>query len=302
MNRVSTTQLQGTMLSGMQRAQSGLALSQFQLSSGKKAPHYSQLGADGVRALSANSLLSRQESYSDAAKQTGSTLGLYDTHMASVEKTMIDLRAQLMTALGVDSGTDIAANTSTAFDDFKTTINAEIGGNSLFGGAQTGTKPLAIDNLSDTIGLAPADAFANDDVRATARVGEDLDLEYGVVASDFGGDFVQAFGTLANMGPINGKLNDTQKAAVRDAVEQIDSGLNQIYAVNGENGRKMAYLETLGERADDRALLMKQMVSDTEDADLGQVVTDLTQYQATLQASYSVFSRLSSMSLVNYLD
>ncbi|HEX7852875.1 MAG TPA: flagellin [Sphingobium sp.] len=301
MNRVSTTQLQGTLMTGMQRSQSGLALSQFQLSTGKKAPYYSQLGADGVRALSANSLLSRQESYSDATKQTSSTLALYDTHMASIESTMTDLRKQLMNALGLDNGNDIAANTSTAFDDFKATINAQVGGNSLFAGSQTGTKPLAANDLSDTIGLDPADAFVNDTVRGTARVGEGLDLQYGVVASDFGGDFVKAFGTLANMGPIDGKLTDTQKDALRDAVSQIDTGLDRLNAVNGENGRKLAYLDTLTDRADGRAQLMQKVVGDTEDADLGQVVTDLTMYQTTLQASYSVFSRLSSMTLANYL-
>lgn len=302
MNRVSTTQLQTNVMTGLQRSQAGLALSQHQLSTGKKAPYYSALGADSVRALSATSMLARQESYRDATSQTTSTLELYDVNMASLEKNMVNLRKQITGALGLDNGSDIAANTNIAFNDFKATVNAEVGGKSLFGGSQTDTDPLAIDELSDTIGLAPADAFNNDQVRAKARVGEGLDLEYGVLASDFGGDFVTAFGTLANLGTMTGNLTAAQKTALNQAVDQIDAGLTKLRDTNGENGRKLAYLDTLGTRADDQALLMKKVVGDTEDADLGQVVVDINQFQLSLQASYSVFSRLTSMTLANYLS
>jgi flagellar hook-associated protein 3 FlgL len=302
MNRVSTSQLQGTMMSSLQRSQANLALGQYQLGSGKKAPNYSQLGTDAVRALSANAMLSRQQSYSDATKQTSTTLNLYDAHLSTIETTMTDLRTQIMSAIGVDNGTDIAANTAIAFDDFKVSINAQIGGKSLFAGSRTDTNPLAISDLADTVGIDPADAFANDQTRGTARVGEGLNLQYGIVASDFAGDFIKAFGTLADLGPINGELTDDQKDALRQVVDQIDSGLSQLNAVNGENGRKLAYLDKLTTRADDRALMMQKVVGETEDADLGQVAIDLTQYQATLEASYSVFARLSSLSLVNYMQ
>ncbi len=62
-----------------------------------------------------------------------------------------------------------------------------------------------------------------------------------------------------------------------------------------------AKVETLSTRADDRVTLLTNVIGSVEDADLGQVAIDISQRQTILQASYSVFSQLNSMSLVNFL-
>jgi flagellar hook-associated protein 3 FlgL len=46
---------------------------------------------------------------------------------------------------------------------------------------------------------------------------------------------------------------------------------------------------------------LKDIISQNEDADLGQVATDLATQKTVLEASFSVFSQLSGLSLVNYL-
>jgi hypothetical protein len=82
---------------------------------------------------------------------------------------------------------------------------------------------------------------------------------------------------------------------------QIDAGLSSLRGVNAENGRKQAQADGLGARASDRVNLLQGVISGYEDADLGQIATDLAQQKSVLQASYSVFSQLSGLSLVNYL-
>ena len=48
-------------------------------------------------------------------------------------------------------------------------------------------------------------------------------------------------------------------------------------------------------------LLLEGVIETNEDADLGQVALDLAQQKTMLQASYSVFSQLSDLSLVSYI-
>lgn len=301
MNRVATTQLNSVMMGSLQRTQSLLAAGQAQLATGKKAQHYSQLGGDAIRALSANALLERQEGYKASAGNTTTTLKFYDANLSDLEKSMTNLRQKVMDSLGISDGRDLAANIEAAFDDFKTIMNTKVNGRSLFGGSQTDTKPLKPETLSDTIGLDPADAFANDQVRGSARVGDDLDVEYGIVASDFAGKFIDAFGALADLGELSSPLTDAERTALFAAVDTLDAGLMDVRTVNGENGRKMAYVEQIGKRAEDRSMLMTEVIGETENADLGQVAVDMAQYKLTLEASYSVFAQLNGLSLVNYL-
>ena len=110
-----------------------------------------------------------------------------------------------------------------------------------------------------------------------------------------------AFRTLAEAGPIGAKPTAAQTEALKKAVGQIGTALGSVRAINGENGRKQAQLETLATRADQRGLIYKGIISRNEDADLGQVAIDIAQQKAVLEASYSVFSQLSGLSLVNYL-
>jgi flagellar hook-associated protein 3 FlgL len=109
------------------------------------------------------------------------------------------------------------------------------------------------------------------------------------------------FRTLADAGPFTGALTPAQHAALKAAGTALDDVMTGVRALNAENGHRQAKAETLATRADERANLFKGIISANEDADLGQIAMDLSQQKTMLQASYSVFSQLSSLSLVDYL-
>ncbi|WP_380874030.1 hypothetical protein ACFB49_45360 [Sphingomonas sp. DBB INV C78] len=301
MTRVATIPLQRTMSGAIQKSQQGLAISQMQLNTRKKAHDYAGLGTDAVRTLSARAMLAQQEAHKSVATRVGTTTDLYAAHLNQVDDSMAKLREQLLTAVGTGDGPGLQEAIEAAFTDFRNAMNAREGGLPLFAGAQTDTDPLKPQTLADTIGLDPADAFANDQVRLSARVGDGIDVEYGVVASDVGPDLIRAFRTLAEAGPIGEKPTDAQKLAMRQAIGELDAGVTDLRAVNGEVGRKQNQIETMGVRAEDRALLLEEVIGSVEDADLGQVAIDIAQRKSILEASYSVFSQLSGLSLANFL-
>ena len=89
-------------------------------------------------------------------------------------------------------------------------------------------------------------------------------------------------------------------AAVRESLVWLLGSVG-LRAANAENGRRQSRVETLGERAEQRALVLNDIIAANEDADLGQVAVDLAQQRATLEASYSVFAQLSQLNLTKYL-
>ncbi len=301
MSRVATIPVQRTLSDAIQRNQQKLATSQIQLATGKKATDYASLGTEAVRTLSARTMIERHEAHASVAKRLGTTLSIQDANLSGIDTATSDLRQSLLTAIGTGRSAGLQEMIEGAFAQFRSALNASEGGAPLFAGSRIEAEPFKPESLADTIGVAPADAFSNDEIRASARVAEGLDVQYGIVASEVGTEIFSAFRTLAEAGTIGDEPTAAQMAALKDAVVGLDAGLKSLRDVNAENGRKQVQVETLGTRVTDRSLLFRELISENEDADLGEVAIELAQHKTALEASYSIFSQLSKLSLVNFL-
>lgn len=301
MNRVASIPLQRTMSGAIQKAQQKLAVTQLQLASGKKALDYASLGTEAVRNLSARGLVSRHEAHAATATRVGTTLELNNAHLTAIDDAMASLRTDILTAIGTGKASGLQEAIELAFDGYRASLNASEGGIPLFGGSQTDGHPFVPEALDDLTGLDPDDAFKNDTVRASARVAENVDIEFGMLASEMGKDLFTAFRTLAEAGKVGETPSAAQLEALNKAVGEIDTGLSSLRSVSAQNGRRQSQVEKLGTRAEERTILLKDIISRNEDADLGQVASDLAQHKTVLQASYSVFAQLSGLTLVSYL-
>lgn len=300
MNRVATVPMQRVVAAGIERAQQQIARSLTEQATGKKAADYGALGSATVRNLSAHSLAARQETYAQVSTRLGTTLSLYDAQIGTIDAAVDTLRGQILEAVGTGQSTGLQSAFETTFAQLRGALNTTIDGVPLFGGSQTDTpfKPYV---LADMAGLAPAAAFANDDVRASARIADGVDVQYGITASDVAEPLLAAFRTIADAGAIGTTPTPAQVTALNDALGQLSAGVTAMRAVNAVNGRNQSQAETLATRAGDRGVLLADIISSTEDADLGQIAIDLAQNKALLQASYSVFTQLANLSLSNYL-
>jgi len=301
MTRIATIPLQQAQAAGIARATGKLNDVINKLSSGKKSPDLAGLGSDAVRSLSTRNMLARQEAQGKAASQLGTTLSLYATNIGAIDESVTSLRTALLTAAGTGDGTGVQGAIAGAFQQVRNALNASDGEVALFAGSQTQGTPFKPVTLADTVGATTATAFADDGVRASARVGDAMDVTYGVSARELGGDLLQAFRTLAEAGDIGSTPTAAQKAAMQSAAEQIQKALSGVRSIDGENGRKQALLESLGTRAAERSTLLKGVIADAEDADYAQLSTELDQQQQVLKASYSVFSQVSKLSLTDYI-
>ena len=301
MNRVATIPLQRTMADAIQRAQQSLSKTQTALATGKKAQDYAGLGTEAVRTMSARSMLAKQDAQAVVSKHVTTTLAIYDAHVTGIDNAMIDLRTKMVTAIGMEDAVGLQDTIKSAFELFRSSLNAKEGGLALFAGSRTDVQPFVPETLADVATTPATDAFLNDEVRATAHLSEGNQVTYGITASELGAEVYEAFRTLAAAGPFGGRLTDPQRQALQDAVAQIDTGAVGLRATNAENGRRQVRVESLGERAEQRSLVLKDIIAENEDADLGQVAVDLAQQRATLEASYSVFAQLSQLNLTKYL-
>lgn len=301
MNRIATIPLQTTMSDAIRNTQGKLANLQRQLSTGKKAHDLASLGGETARNLSARSLVSRQEAQLGAAQRVETSMKLYDSHLTQMDDVTTKLRNDILHAIGTGQADGLQEGLEAAFDQLRASLNASEAGLPMFGGAQAGAEPFKPKSLADTAGMATADAFANDNVRRSARVGEGLDMEYGVLADEVGSKLFEAFRTLAEAGPINADPSDAELAALETALSQFDGALEDVRAANAANGRRQLQAEQVTKRAEERMLVLQDVIGKNEDADLGEVAMELSQQQTRLEASYSVFARVANLNLGDFL-
>ncbi|NLS27271.1 hypothetical protein S2M10_22650 [Sphingomonas sp. S2M10] len=301
MTRVATIPLQRTMASAISGAQEKLAITQKQLSTGKKATDFASLGTEAVRNLSAHSLLEQQKAQSNVAKRVGTTMSLYQGHIEGIQTATTSLRQQILSAIGTGQSAGLQQAMDSSFNQMRSSLNAAEGGTPLFGGSQINRAPFSVATLADAASVPADQAFHDDNVLASARVADGLDVTYGVNASSMATGIYEAYRAMAQIGQVGETLTDAQKTALEGVISKLDSGLKQLGTVNADNGRKQNQVEDLTTRGEERSLLLQQVIEDNEDADLGQVAIDLSQQKTVLEASYSVFSQLSSLSLVKYL-
>lgn len=299
--RVATIPLQTTMASSIQRAQADLAVTQQRIASGKKAQSYVDLGSIAPRILSAYSMLARADAHKAVGEQVSTALSIYDASFSNIDSAADNLRQSLLQAVGTGQTTGVQAVIDGAFQTFRTSLNVTERGVALFGGAQILDTPFAVDQLPNLIGTTPATVFTNDQIKASAEVAEGQQVQYGLLASDVGNDLYLAFRSLAEAGALGTTPTAAQIAKINEALTYIDSGLTQMRTAQADNGLRIQQIDTLTTRAQDRRLLWQDIVSKNEDADLAQVAIDLARQQMVLEASYSIFAKLSKLSLNDYL-
>lgn len=299
--RVATVPMQRTLFESIAVSQRKLAETQQQMATGKKAPDFASLGIETMRNLSARTLLARQEAHAAVGVRIGTTLALMDNQVGGIEESLNGLRDTLLASAATGRAEGVQEKIEEAFQRFRTGLNSDEGGTYLFAGSRTDAAPFVPATLAATAGLPTTSAFANDDVEARARVADGLDVAYGTTASALGTGLFDAFRTLAEAGPIPDAPTAAQMTAISQAVSQINDGLKTLRAVHAEIGRRQAQVENLTDRAGERALILQRLVARNEDADMAEVASTLVQRQTTLESSYTVFSRLANLSLVNFI-
>ena len=300
-NRVATVPMQRSLFDSIAVSQRKLGEAQQQMATGKKAPDFASLGIETMRTLSARTLLARQEAHAAVGERVETTLSLMDTQIGGIEDALNKLRDGLLTAVGTGNAEGLQEIAEEAFQRFRSALNSDEAGAFLFAGSRVAEAPFRPATLASTAGLATTAAFANDEVEARARVADGLDVTYGITASRLGAELFEAFRTLADSGTIADVPSAAQMGALTQAVGQVNEGLKTVRSLHAENGRRQAQVEDLTERAGGRALILERLVARNEDADMAEVASTLVQRQTALEASYSLFARLSGLSLVNFL-
>ena len=308
MTRISSFSQTSMLVENALSRQSAVNLAQQQVTTGKKAQTYAGYGADVSLLVSSRSLLARTESYGQATKQLGVRLDQLDLQLTSMKDQAGELKKSILDSLALENAEGLQTRIEQSFKSVVSNLNAEYDGQYLFAGSRVNSKPVTVSDLASLSALpGVANAFTNDNVKATSRIADGQDITHGVLATDVGQRLLQVYkdlndyATSATTGPLDGKIDATKRTFLEAKLVELETAMGDVQKAQLDNGAKQQQVTSVQQRHETRIADLKELVATIEDVDSAEAIVRLQSNRTALEASYRVLSQIDQLSLNNYL-
>ena len=112
---------------------------------------------------------------------------------------------------------------------------------------------------------------------------------------------LQALVTTLNT-PLNGAAGSAALSnGLNSALSNLDQGIEHVLTVRASFGSSLHELDTLGSGNDDRSIQYDQTISRLTDLDYNKALSDFARQQLALEAAQKSFSKVTGLSLFDYL-
>lgn len=103
----------------------------------------------------------------------------------------------------------------------------------------------------------------------------------------------------SNDGTAGSQANFT--AQINASIANLDSALGRVGGVRSEVGTRLQAIDTAADFRDSEAVDLQSLISDLRDVDYASAVSQLNQQYTSLQAAQAAYSKISQLSLFDYL-
>ena len=165
----------------------------------------------------------------------------------------------------------------------------DVNGHYIFGGNRTETPPYVESQNGDV-------AYVGDFGSLRINVSDNRSIAINTVGQNLltGADFsvVQA---------LEQGLKTNDIAAISSSVDDLKKSSDQIAVAFGSMGGRFASLTAQTEAIEDASLRIKQLIAQNRDLDYSKAITELSKESLALQALQASFTKISQLSLFNFL-
>lgn len=248
--------------------------------------------------LHLKSLTAAGEQYARNITNGTSLLTMADSAMAGMGDVLS--RAKEL-AVAMSNDTNNANSRTAAVNELQqlknqiiTLGNTQLNGKYIFGGFKNDTPPFdAAGNFTGT----------NDDINIEIERGTFLPVNYagdklvngGTPAGSSGTDIIKIFDNLVTA------LNAGSTSAVQAELPNLDSAMSQVLAARSDVGARMNRLDGSSQVNDNTKLSLTKILSNIQDVDYMQVISDLSKQQTAYQAAIAASAKISQVTLLDYL-
>jgi flagellar hook-associated protein 3 FlgL len=300
--RVPDSMIASSITARLSAASERLFRTQEKVASGLAFTTPSQNAPGAVRAAGLRSSIAEVTRYLDNADAASAKMSLTENCLQSIS----DLLAQARTA-GL-ARTDTSADGNAALADQVHELAAQVvrnanfssGGSYLFSGYKVSTAPLAENGAGP-----PPYLYQGDRGDQNVQLGRGITLTTNLDAAEVlnmnGAADPTLDDTLETLGKLEAALRGDDSAGVSDALASLDQHSQRVLSLRAELGARAQHVELAKTQLQSVKLTFQDLLSQVQDADLTEAVTDLRSQELSYQAAAAAASVLQRASLLDYL-
>lgn len=282
---------------------------QMQISTLQKSQDYVGIADDAMRLVTVEGSERRIDQFLNDNTFIDLRMNAALSTIDSLKSSLRDVRGlarEILDDGNVPDGMDKDDIAKTKLSEIQDFLNVRINGRFLFAGSKTDTKPVdpaafgtapTFDG-SNTTEAEPAYYYKGDDTQIKARINEGVVLDYGVNADDPGFEkLIRAVRIIRETA-----LSDANATAkFNHALDLLNQSEDRLQALELSVGVKVQQLGNTNDNLKSTKNHLREIISNIEQANTFDAVTELTQSQTMLEASYNTVVRLSGLTLNNFL-
>ena len=306
--KVSTSLFFDRSVDQMVKSQSDLAKTQTRLSSGKEIVNPSDAPEKATAIQRLKSVLDKHESFSENVEGVSNRLIAEETALKGVNDILTRIKELSIQAangtLGPDDKELVSIEIEGLTQDLLSLANTQdVNDNYVFAGSRVQTKPFQ-DGPDGKI------KYFGDETRNEVQVSQQRYIRFNRTGTDVfarvvresssgelsGKGFFEALGDLVE------GIKHSNTDAMNQGINDLDQASYNLAVATAQVGSEMGSVETQRVVNEESVLQLRTALSNIEDLDYSKAVTEMQKNMLALQATQSSFSKISSLTLFNYLN
>ena len=299
--RIATGFLNRQTLLSMQENNAALAKSTYQITSGLKAQKFSEISEDVTQLLNLQDLQLNNDQYVKNLNLVNSRLKSMESSLSNMSDILV--QAANLYTLGRNENTaetraTLAPQAEGLAESFNSLFQTKYNGRYIFSGAAGERPPATVSPTANTAPGFPAPtAYYNGDTQLPQVVSATgIVEEYGVT-----GDHPAFANMKAGLEALWYGLENNSETDIDAAINYLNDAQTEISTLLGEVGGQQASFELLINNHENTNIFLQDRIDELEKADVAEATTKFSQQSAALQASMLVITRLSNLTILDYL-
>lgn len=291
--RVTSFMIFSQLTSSLQRNLGKIASLHTSLSSGKKIDKPSDDIPGLMRAMDYKLNINYNEQYKRNINEAVNHLEFTGQIMSSVSDALMRAKELAISGssdtLNENDRMAIAKEIGQIRDHILNLSNTRFRGRYIFSGFKTDVQPF------------DSGTFAYNGDSGDIRVDIDRDT---YIVINIHGDAAFSYGGISfakTLDDLRIALENNDSSGIRASLDSIDNAINQTINVSADIGARLNRLDDQINRLDDSTLNLRSILSDTEDTDLAEVLSEISKTQTALEALRASSARALSQSLLDFL-
>lgn len=306
MSRISTFGQSQSLINTLMKNQQSVYTSQEKLNTGKNARDFRGLASEATTLMNTKAFKSRVDTFKSVIQTVQGKVEANDVQLTGIMNMAREFRQNILEVIAQNEALSFESTLSNTFSFIADSLNTEVGGVFIFGGSKTDVPPVNDTSLAGlTAAVAAGDLFDNDQQYQKARVTENVTMDYSLLADEIGIDLFTSLKNIADYhfgGPgIDGPLSVADAAFLTAELATLDAAIDSAQSVQTRNGLRFERLQIIGEQHEDTSLFLTTFISDIEDTNVAEAITNLNMDKVALEASIRTLALVSDLSLMDFL-